>query len=62
MGNPCHTDRSDPWELLDKTGCGLDAVVVAIGYRLNIFGFLAGDGLTGNFGLWVRDAFGGDQY
>lgn len=48
----------DPTEMI-STG-GLNAIVVAIGYRLNVFGFLAGDALleesngvsAGNFGLW----------
>ena len=48
----------DPTELI-STG-GLEAIVVAVGYRLNVFGFLAGDQLqkerhdrsVGNYGLW----------
>ncbi|KXJ87210.1 Alpha/Beta hydrolase protein [Microdochium bolleyi] len=52
MGNPCMTDKTDPWELVDEAGADIQAVVVAVGYRLNIFGFLAGDGLCGNFGFW----------
>lgn len=58
MGDPSHGADMDPTELI-STG-GLGAVVVAIGYRLNIFGFLAGHALleesggasAGNFGLW----------
>jgi carboxylesterase type B len=53
MGNPCHVDESQPPELIAEDGAGLQAIVVAIGYRLNIFGFLAGHGLKGNFGFWV---------
>lgn len=44
-----------PYELISKTGFGLDVVVVAPGYRLNIFGFLAADvngELSGNWGFW----------
>ena len=47
------TDKTDPWELVDKNGAAIEAIVVAVGYRLNIFGFLAGKGLSGNFGFWV---------
>jgi len=58
MGNPSQESDMDPTELI-STG-GLNAVVVAIGYRLNVFGFLAGQDLVeesrgdsgGNFGLW----------
>jgi carboxylesterase type B len=53
IGNPSHTDESQPPELIAEDGAGLQAIVVAIGYRLNIFGFLAGHGLKGNFGFWV---------
>jgi carboxylesterase type B len=57
MGDPSQTPDMDPTELI-STG-GLNAIVVAIGYRLNVFGFLAGDDLLqesggvsgGNFGL-----------
>ncbi|KAF2020213.1 alpha/beta-hydrolase [Aaosphaeria arxii CBS 175.79] len=51
MGDPSHEAGMDPTELISSGG--LNAIVVAIGYRLNIFGFLAGEGvLDGNFGLW----------
>ncbi|KAJ4051220.1 hypothetical protein NW756_003631 [Fusarium oxysporum] len=58
MGDPSQDPGMDPTELI-STG-GLNAIVVAIGYRLNIFGFLAGEALleesqgdsAGNFGLW----------
>jgi len=70
MGDPSHEEGMDPTELIATSG--LDAIVVAIGYRLNIFGFFACEALGGgNFGLWdqrcamqwVRDnihCFGGD--
>ena len=48
VGNPLQ--EVDPTGLLSEAG--LQAIVVAIGYRLNIFGFLACRGLKGNFGLW----------
>ncbi|CCF43084.1 hypothetical protein CH063_12891 [Colletotrichum higginsianum] len=58
IGDPSHEPGMDATELI-STG-GLNAVVVAIGYRLNVFGFLAGEALLdesngeagGNFGLW----------
>ncbi|KAF5971494.1 putative acetylcholinesterase precursor [Fusarium bulbicola] len=58
MGDPSQDPGMDPTELI-STG-GLNAIIVAIGYRLNIFGFLAGEALleesegdsAGNFGLW----------
>ncbi|KAF7548889.1 hypothetical protein G7Z17_g6760 [Cylindrodendrum hubeiense] len=58
MGDPSQEPGMDPTEMI-STG-GLDAIVVAIGYRLNVFGFLAGQALlsesngysAGNFGLW----------
>jgi carboxylesterase type B len=57
MGDPSHEPGMDPTEMI-STG-KLNAIVVAIGYRLNLFGFLAGDALTeegagqsGNYGLW----------
>ncbi|GKT85722.1 carboxylesterase-lipase family protein [Colletotrichum tofieldiae] len=58
IGDPSHEPGMDATELI-TTG-GLNAIVVAIGYRLNIFGFLAGEALLnesngeagGNFGLW----------
>ncbi|KAL2822889.1 alpha/beta-hydrolase [Aspergillus granulosus] len=62
MGDPSQEPGMDPTELI-STG-GLNAIVVAIGYRLNVFGFLAGpdlinesDGVSGgNFGLWDQRA------
>jgi carboxylesterase type B len=58
VGDPSHELGMNPTELI-STG-KLDAIVVAIGYRLSIFGFLAGDALkeetggeaVGNYGLW----------
>lgn len=58
LGDPSHEPGMDATEMI-STG-GMDAVVVAIGYRLNVFGFLAGQALLedsggeagGNFGLW----------
>ncbi|KAG7067948.1 Carboxylic ester hydrolase [Colletotrichum scovillei] len=58
MGDPSQEPGMDATELI-TTG-GLNAIVVAIGYRLNVFGFLAGNDLLqesngeagGNFGLW----------
>ena len=58
MGDPSQEVGMDPTELI-STG-KLNAVFVSIGYRLNIFGFLAGDALkeessdggVGNYGLW----------
>ncbi|KAI9148820.1 alpha/beta-hydrolase [Paramyrothecium foliicola] len=58
MGDPSQDPGMDPTEMI-STG-GLNAIVVAIGYRLNIFGFLAGEDVlkdnhgnaAGNFGLW----------
>jgi len=58
MGDPSQEVGMNPTELI-STG-KLNAIVIGIGYRLNIFGFLAGDALkdesggasAGNFGLW----------
>lgn len=58
LGDPSQDATMDPTEMI-STG-GLNAIVVAIGYRLNIFGFLASRELhaeskgasAGNFGLW----------
>lgn len=58
LGDPSHETYMDPTELISSGG--LDAIVVAIGYRLNVFGFLAGQALleegggeaAGNYGLW----------
>lgn len=62
MGDPSQEDSMDPTELI-STG-GLNVVFVAVGYRLNILGFLAGSALLeesggeagGNFGLWDQRA------
>ncbi|KAG8425948.1 hypothetical protein J3459_008641 [Metarhizium acridum] len=58
VGDACHDAGSDPTELI-STG-GLNAIVVAVSYRLNVFGFLSsgafleesGGEVAGNFGLW----------
>ncbi|KAF7586077.1 hypothetical protein BBP40_009608 [Aspergillus hancockii] len=58
IGDPSQEASMDPTELI-STG-QLNAVFVAVGYRLNVFGFLAGDALreetggeeVGNYGLW----------
>ncbi|GLA30700.1 hypothetical protein AnigIFM63326_009134 [Aspergillus niger] len=60
MGDPLQEPGMDATELISTAG--LQAIVVGIGYRLNIFGFLAGETLlaanedgdagAGNFGLW----------
>ncbi|KAE8155306.1 Alpha/Beta hydrolase protein [Aspergillus avenaceus] len=58
IGDPSQEESMDPTELI-STGT-LNAVFVAVGYRLNVFGFLAGDALreetggqeVGNYGLW----------
>ncbi|CAG7564443.1 unnamed protein product [Fusarium equiseti] len=58
VGDPSQEESMDPTELI-STG-NLNAVFVAVGYRLNVFGFLAGKALleesageaVGNYGLW----------
>ncbi|CZS96944.1 related to acetylcholinesterase precursor [Rhynchosporium graminicola] len=59
IGDPSQEAGMDPTELI-ATG-GLQGIVVAIGYRLNIFGYLArrelrdedpDEGGVGNYGLW----------
>ncbi|CAI7647631.1 unnamed protein product [Penicillium viridicatum] len=58
VGDPSQEASMDPTELI-STG-ELQAVFVAVGYRLNVFGFLACHSLleesegtsTGNYGLW----------
>ncbi|KAJ5295994.1 hypothetical protein N7508_010815 [Penicillium antarcticum] len=58
VGDPSQEASMDPTELI-STG-NLQSVFIAVGYRLNIFGFLAGHALleesngesTGNYGLW----------
>ncbi|KAH7120538.1 Alpha/Beta hydrolase protein [Dactylonectria macrodidyma] len=58
VGDPSQEESMDPTELI-STG-NLQAVFVAVGYRLNVFGFLAGRALldesggeaVGNYGLW----------
>ena len=55
LGDPMYDQNMHPYELISKTGFGLDVVVVAPGYRLNIFGFLGADvdgELSGNWGFW----------
>ena len=45
--------RVHPYELISRDGYGLDVIVVAPGYRLNIFGFLGAEAeLQGNWGFW----------
>lgn len=56
IGDPCHEASMDPVELIGE----IKAVFVAVGFRLNVFGFLAGSALqeesstggAGNYGLW----------
>lgn len=58
LGDPLQEPGMNPTELI-STG-KLNAIVVGTGYRLNVFGFLAGEALledskgesAGNFGLW----------
>ncbi|KAH6653227.1 Alpha/Beta hydrolase protein [Truncatella angustata] len=58
VGDPSQEESMNPTELL-STG-KLQAVFIAVGYRLNAFGFLAGSALLeesngeacGNYGLW----------
>lgn len=58
MGTPSQEDSMSPVEKI-STG-QLDAIVIAVGYRLNVFGFLASAELAeesngesaGNYGLW----------
>ncbi|KAJ4994011.1 carboxylesterase-lipase family protein [Stagonosporopsis vannaccii] len=50
IGDPSLKEHTQPTQLIAEGG--LQAIVVSIGYRLNIFGFLAGKGLKGNFGFW----------
>jgi carboxylesterase type B len=54
IGSPSVSDKLHPHELVARNGVGLDAIVVSVGYRLNVFGFLAGEDVPGNFGFWVR--------
>lgn len=47
--------RMQPFELISKDGFGLNAIVAAPGYRLNVFGFLGAEAdgqLSGNWGFW----------
>ncbi|KAJ2980572.1 hypothetical protein NQ176_g2559 [Zarea fungicola] len=56
VGDPSHDMSMNPIEFVRETG----AIFVAVGYRLNMFGFLSGTALleesngtgAGNFGLW----------
>jgi carboxylesterase type B len=55
LGDPFFDKRMHPYELISKDGYGLDVVVLAPGYRLNVFGFLGADAdglLPGNWGFW----------
>jgi carboxylesterase type B len=56
IGDPSLKEHTQPTQLVAEGG--LNAMVVSIGYRLNIFGFLAGEGLKGNFGFWVGSELG----
>ncbi|CAK9781357.1 carboxylesterase-lipase family protein [Cutaneotrichosporon oleaginosum] len=57
IGNPAMTDKNDPANLVSGP---MPALVIVPGYRLGLFGFLAGkevqaendDGTAGNFGFW----------
>lgn len=55
IGDPSLKEHSQPTQLVAEGGLG--AIVVAVGYRLNIFGFLAGEGVSGNWGFWVSLLF-----
>lgn len=58
IGNASQEGDMDPTELVGTSG--LNAIFVAVSYRLNIFGFLASNAIleesdgeaAGNFGLW----------
>ncbi|KAJ5979556.1 hypothetical protein N7481_006854 [Penicillium waksmanii] len=58
VGDPSQEASMDPTDLISNGN--LQAVFVAVGYRLNVFGFLASNSLleesngasTGNYGLW----------
>lgn len=63
VGHPNQDAMKDPSDLISpisEGGAGLNAIVVAPGYRLNIFGFLATkelkeesqDSTCGNYGFW----------
>ncbi|KAL1607106.1 hypothetical protein SLS59_002810 [Nothophoma quercina] len=60
IGDPSLKEHTQPTQLIAEGG--LKAIVISIGYRLNIFGFLAGEGLKGNFGFWLNyELFRGDD-
>lgn len=46
------TKERSPIGVIKPEGLGIDMIIVAVGYRLNVFGFLAGKGLDGNYGFW----------
>ncbi|GKZ72316.1 hypothetical protein AnigIFM60653_006407 [Aspergillus niger] len=58
IGDPSQEPGMDPTELISTAK--LNAIFIAVGYRLNVFGFLAGEALreesagqeVGNYGLW----------
>lgn len=56
IGDPSLKEHTQPTQLIAEGG--LNAMIVSIAYRLNIFGFLAGEGLKGNFGFWVSFELG----
>ena len=51
------SEDDNPWRLI-AAGKDQPCIIVTIGYRLNLFGFLAledlveEEGTTGNYGLW----------
>ena len=62
VGDACQTNDHDPYDLLAHS---TKRIIVAPTYRLNLFGFLAGEALTkaeskepvsGNYGLWDQRA------
>ena len=55
IGDPMVDHRMHPYELISRRGFGLEVIIVAPAYRLNVFGFLAAESdgeLAGNWGFW----------
>ncbi|KAJ7100500.1 Carboxylesterase family-domain-containing protein [Mycena epipterygia] len=61
IGNPCHDEALNPVERIAPVstgGDGVRAIFVAVGYRVSVLGFLAGQVLDsegnkgGNYGTW----------